>query len=805
MLKNYVKIALRNLQKYKTYAVINMAGLAVGLAGCLLIVLFVQDELSFERFHENADRIVRVVEDQQLENRVSKLATTYTPLAPALTTEFPAVEATVRILPYPVLVRYGEMKKFQEDRFFLADSTLFDVFSFRLIQGEPDAALAQPFTVVLTESTAHKYFDDADPIGQVLTVRDDDGERDYTVTGVMEDVPRTSHLQFDMLASYSSSRIFAPWMHRRGNWDWPPIYTYALLAEGTDPAALEAQLPALASKYMGQQRASYRSILLEPLTRIRLFSQRESEPTPTSDITYVSIFSVIAFFILLIACINFMNLATARAARRAREVGMRKVLGAQRAQLIRQFLSESILMAMLAMVLAMVLVELLLPALNAVSGKALSTAALIHPATPLVLLVMVLFVGVLAGSYPAFYLSASRPIRSLQGGKERGGSAAALRKGLVVFQFAVSIVLIVGTAIIFRQLDFIQNQRLGFDKEHVVVVPLRDQADQINNAALKQQWQQIPNVLSVAATSGVPGISDGLHDFWVFPDNTRQDSLELMTLTVDHDFVETLGLDLLAGRDFSEDFPTDASEAFLINESAAKKLGWTNPLGEEFTLRYYVDGAIMKRGAVVGLVRDFQYHSLHRAIDPTVLHIVAASYYSDYITARIGPHGVPETLARMADAWQSFNTERPFEYVFLDETFDALYRAEERLGRLFGYFSILAIVIACLGLFGLAAFTAEQRTKEIGVRKVMGATVGGIVLLLSKDLLKLIAVAFIVGAPLAYVMMSRWLLGFADRIDLSVGIFLMVGLAALGIAWLTVGYHAVKAALADPVTALRYE
>ena len=806
MLKNYVKIALRNLQKYKTYAVINMAGLAVGLASCLLIVLYVQDELSYDRFHEKAERIYRIVEDQQLEDRVSHLATTYTPLAPALATEFPAVEAAVRLYPYPVLVRYGEAKKFQEDHFVLADSTVFDVFSFRLIRGEAHTALAEPFTVVLTASTARKYFGDADPIGQVLTVRDDDGENDYRVTGVMEDVPRTSHIQFDFLASFSSSRIFAPWMHGRDNWFWPPLYTYALLADGADPATLEAQLPALIEKYMGENSAATHRFALQPLTRIRLFSQRENELTPNSDITYVSIFSVIAFFILLIACINFMNLATAQAAGRAREVGMRKVLGAQRAQLIRQFLSESILLASLAMVLALVLVELLLPALNAVSGKMLSTASLVHWATPLALMAMVLLVGLLAGSYPAFYLSAFRPIRSRRGATERGGSAAAaLRKGLVVFQFTVSIVLIIGTTIIYRQLDYIQNQRLGFDKEYVVVVPLRDQADQINNAALKQQWQQIPNVLSVAATSGVPGIRDGLHDFWVFPDNTRRDSLELMTLTVDHDFVETLGLELLAGRDFSEDFPTDATDAFLINESAARKLGWIDPVGREFTLQYYVEGEIMKRGAVVGLVRDFQYHSLHRAIDPTVLHIVPASYYSDYLTARISPHDVPETLARMADDWQSFNTERPFEYVFLDETFDALYRAEERLGRLFGYFSILAIVIACLGLFGLAAFTAEQRTKEIGVRKVMGATVGGIVLLLSKDLLKLIAVAFVVGAPLAYVVMSQWLLGFADRVALTWPIFLMAGLAALGIAWLTVGYHAVKAALADPVKALRYE
>ena len=805
MLKNYFKIALRNLKKYKTYAFINIFGLAVGLASCILIVLFVQDELRYDRFHEHADRIVRVVEDQQDEDRISHLAHTFTPLAPALETEFPAVEHAVRLYPYPVLVRRDAEKKFQEDRFFFADSSVFDVFSFSLIRGDARTALAAPFSVVLTEETARKYFGDTDPIGQTLTVRDDDGELDYTVTGLLAEVPRASHVHFDFLASFSSTRAFAPWMHRRGNWEWPPLYTYALLAEGTDLAALEAQMPALAEKYMGERRAAVRSLLLQPLTRIRLFSNRESEPEPTSDITYVYIFSMIAFFILLIACINFMNLATARAVSRAREVGMRKVLGAQRTQLIRQFLSESTLLAALALVLAVVMVELLLPALNAVSGKALSTDYLIHWTIPVVLVGIVLGVGLLAGSYPAFYLSAFRPVRALGGTSGRGRSAAALRKGLVVFQFGISIALIIGTTVIYRQLDYIQNKRLGFDKEHVVVVPLRDQADQINNAALKEQWEQIPNVLSVAATSGVPSVPSGLHDFWVFPDNTGQDSLELMTLTVDHDFVETLGLEIIAGRDFSEDFPTDAHEAFVINESAALKLGWTDPVGREFTLQYYLSGAIRKRGTVIGVVKDFQYNKLNRAIDPTVLHVVPESYYSDYLAARIGPGTTTATLARMAENWQAFNAERPFEYFFLDQTFDALYRAEERLGHLFGYFSILAILIACLGLFGLAAFTAERRTKEIGVRKTMGATVGGIVLLLSRDLLKLIAVAFIVGAPLAYFIAQWWLENFALRIEISPTIFILVGLTTLAIAWLTVGYHAIRAALADPVKALRHD
>jgi len=807
MLKNYLTIALRNLRKYRTYAVVNIAGLAVGLASCMLIVRYVQDELSYDRFHDKADRIYRVVEDKVVEGRVSRLATTYGPLAPALRQDVPAVEQAVRVLPYGLLVSREAAQKFQEDAFVFVDSTFFAVFDFPLLQGNARTALDAPFSVVLTASTAQKYFGAADPVGEILQVRGDEDRYDFTVTGVVADPPANTHMRFDILGSFASMRtLYGTWVEDPRNWEHPPLYTYALLTEGADASALEAGMPAFARAHMGEERTRTRSLHWEPLTDIRLRSTRESEWTPTSDVTYVYVFSLIALLILGIAGINFMNLATARAATRAREVGMRKVLGARRPQLIRQFLGESILLTGLALLFALVLAEMLLPALNAVSGKSLSILPLLQGPMALALVGAALVVGVLAGSYPAFYLSAFRPAWSLKGITRQGTPAAAgLRQGLVVFQFVISIALIIGTTVVHRQLDYLRNQRLGFDKEHVVVIPLRDQADQINNAALKQQWEQIPTVHSVAATSGVPGVSGGLHDFWVYPDNTRRDSLELTTLTVDHDFAETLGLELVAGRDFSEDFPSDATEAFLINESAARKLGWTDPVGREFTLQYYFEGEILKRGTVIGLVKDFQYHALHHAIEPTVLHIVPNSYYSDYLTARVDMRDVAATLARMGEDWQAFNTERPFEYFFLDETFDALYRAEERLARLFGYFAILAIVIACLGLFGLAAFTAEQRTKEIGVRKALGATVGGIVLLLSKDLLKLVAAAFVVSVPLAYAVVNQWLADFADRIDISWRIFLIAGLIALLVSFFTVSYHAVKAALADPVKALRYE
>ncbi len=796
MLKNYFKIAIRNLKKYKTYAFINIFGLAAGLASCILIVLYVQDELTYDRFHDHADRIVRIVEDRMGEGQESRQAITYGPLAPALKEDVAAVEHAVRVLPYSILVSRDATAKYQEDQFVFVDSTFFEVFSFPLLQGNAQTALQAPFSVVLTTATARKYFGDQNPLGQTLQARDDEKTYDFTVTGVLPDAPANTHLRFEFLASFSSMRtIYGSWIENPQNWDHPPLYTYALLTEGTAAEALEAQMPALALKHMGPRRTTTRSLHVQPLTDIRLHSNRQYELKPGSDITYVYIFSLIGFFILLIACINFMNLATARAASRTREVGMRKVMGAHRPQLIRQFLGESMLLAALALILAVVLVELCLPLLNTVAGKTLQLGALMHWMTPLIVLGLVLFVGGLAGSYPALYLSAFRPALTLKGTQTTGSSTAAwLRKGLVVFQFTISIALIIGTTIILRQLDYLQNERLGFDKEHVVLVPLRDLDNQFNHASLKEAWKQLPGVEAVTASSGMPGLNSGLYDFMVKPENALHDSLELMTLTVDHDYVATYGLNIVEGRDFSEDFSTDASEGFLINETTARKLGWTDPVGQELTLQVWFQGEVQKTGTVVGVIQDFQYHSLHQAIDPMLVHIFPNTYYYDYLSLRLRPGNMPETLAAVEQAWTQFNPERPFEYSFLDERFDALYRAEERLGSLFGYFSILAIVIACLGLFGLSAFTTEQRTKEIGVRKTLGATVLGIVLLLSKDLLKLIAVAFVIAVPLAFFAMNQWLDGFTARTSLSWSIFLMTGLITLGIAWLTVGYHAIRAA-----------
>ncbi|HMB91401.1 MAG TPA: FtsX-like permease family protein, partial [Rhodothermales bacterium] len=516
-------------------------------------------------------------------------------------------------------------------------------------------------------------------------------------------------------------------------------------------------------------------------------------------------------FILLIACINFMNLATARSAQRAREVGVRKVVGAQRTQLIRQFLMESILLSLLSLVLAIGLAALALPVFNHIAGTTLRFIDFIDLSVILTLSGIVLFVGVLAGSYPAFYLSAFRPAMVLKNTTGRSGSTTVwLRKGLVVFQFVISCVLIVGTTIIYRQLDFLQNTRLGFDEEHVVVVELPNQNNEgtRNYEALKERWLRNTNVLAVTATSGIPPNTEGLYDFPVVLREGRVDSLRMATLTIDSDFAEAFNVEIVAGRDLSTERGVDATEGFLLNERAVQRLGLTNPMNQEITLYNYTNGATPVTGRVVGVVKDFHYRSMRHQIEPILFYTLPAdvrvTYYS-YLSVRINPNQLQETLAFLEREWQAFQPDRPFSFSFLDEQFDAVYRAEQRLGTLVGYFALLTIFVACLGLFGLASFMAEQRTKEIGVRKVLGASVSQIVVLLSRDFLVLVGIAFVVAAPLAYVAMHRWLDGFAYRVDISAGVFLLTGLTALGIALLTVSYQSVKAALTNPVHALRHD
>ncbi len=805
MFTNYLKIALRNLLKSKGYTFINVAGLAVGLACCLLILLFVRDELSYDRHYEQADRIYRITLEALLGEQEINGPISPAPMAQALVTDYPEVVQATRLFTFSgeTFVRY-EDKRFVEERFFFGDSTVFEVFSFLLLRGDPETALVEPLTVVLTESTAQKYFGPDDPIGQTIEV---DGD-DYRVTGVTTDVPENSHFHFDFLGSLGTLGN-----SRNPMWVSNNFRTYFILAEGHTAEDLEAKFPAMVEKYAGPQVEEILGITVEQffasggkfefhvqaLTDIHLHSQLNYEIEPNGDITYVYAFSIIAFLILLIACINFMNLATARSAGRAKEVGVRKVLGSNRRQLTLQFLMESMLLSVVALGVALVLAVVLLPVFNTLAGKTLvidygdgvMLAGLIG---------LAVMVGLLAGSYPAFFLASFRIVNVLKGQGQAGLKSSRLRSGLVVFQFVISIALMIGTAMVYRQVDFVQNKHLGFEKEHVIVLERFDALGPQQDA-FKEQLLQHPNVVAVAGANTLPGRTFGDTSF--FPEGAPPDQLRnIRLLFTDFDLFETLNLELVDGRFFSRDFSTD-STAIILNEAAVKEFGLTV---EEAVGKRLVSPGFGEDEAqfisIIGVMKDFHFQSLHDAIRPLGVFIGRTL---PYLAVRVRPDDIPGTLARLETAWQAFAPDQPFTYSFLDSDVDALYQADQRQGSLFGIFALWAIVIACLGLFGLAAFTAEQRTKEIGVRKVLGATVPGIIVLLSKEFTKLVGIAFVVAAPLAYLFIDRWLQDFAFRVDISWWIFLMAGLAALVIAWLTVSYQSIRAALTNPVDALRYE
>ena len=805
MLKNYLIVAARHARRQSSYFLINVAGLAVGLACCAFIALYVADELRFDRFFDASDRIVRIVENRTEGEHENRLATTYGPLAPALR-DIALVEDAVRFLPYSVLVSNGPSIRHQEDAFAFADSSFLELFSFELLAGTAADVLDRPFTVVLTESAARKYFGESEPVGRTLQVRDDDENTyDFVVTGILADPPQHTHLRFDFLASFASIRtIYGAWVDDPRNWEHPPLYTYALLREGAQAADLEALLPEFAVAHMGEDRVRTRSLHAEPLHDIHLHSQRRAELTPGGTAGTVYLLIIVGILILAVACINYVNLATARAASRTREIGMRKALGANRSQLARQFLAEAVLTVAAAALLAGGIVAAGMPWFRALSGKALALELSMSIWMVPVLAMTILAVALCAGIYPALYLASRRPewmLKSAQAGRNE----TFVRRGLVVFQFAVSIVLIIATVVVLRQLDYMQNQRLGFDKEHVVVVPIREMDKQMSVDVLLDRWRDTPGVRAATASSGMPGHAAGLHDFVIYPERSLQDSVSMNVLAVDADYVETYGLEIIAGRDLDRDRGSDAASGFLINESAARMLGWGDPVGMSLAMRYYFFGERVKEGEIVGVVRDFQYHSLHRPAEPILFHIVPASYYYDYASARLDARRVAEAVEAMETVWSDFSPARPFEYSFLDEQFDALYRAEYRLSRLFGIFAFLAVFTACLGLFGLSAFSIRMRMKEIGIRKVLGAGVGTIVALISRDYVQMVLVACLIALPVAYLLTSRWLESFASRIELAPGVFAIAVAAVLVLAVATVSAQTLRAALSNPVESLRDE
>ncbi len=778
MLTNYLKIALRNLMKHKVYTFINIAGLSVGIACCLFIALFIGNELRYDRFHNNGSRIYRVLRQSDMNGKKAGVPWTSGPYAPALKNDFPAeVQYAVRAMPDNALISYGD-KSFIEKKILFADSTFFRVFSFPLVQGKPASVLDKPNSIVITGELAQKYFGNQDPIGKVLQY--EKGRYTFEVTGVVEK-PANSHLDFEMVASIAQVRN-QEWF--QGWWN-NAMATYVLLAPNVSAAKVEARLPQFMDKYMGQDFQKYggrTDLTLQPLEGIYLGEHHDFDPAIHGDVKVIWLFTAVAIFILAIACINFMNLSTARSAGRAREVGMRKVMGAFRTDLITQFLGESFVLTALAVLLALVLVLAGLPAFSAFVGKSL-TLPWNSLLLPVFLLGILLAVGLLAGSYPAFVLSAFQPVKVLKGKFTAGRQSTMLRKGLVVVQFGISVLLIIGTLIIIRQLDFVQAKKLGYDKEQTLLVRVSNNEIYEHRESFKNDLLRMAQVKSVSAMSGEPG---GFHDSYTFKIIGKNNEKGMIrTVFTDYDYLKTLGLQLVAGRDFSREYGTDAREATILNRTTVKQLGWTPREAIGQMVHNEMRDSLPRK--VVGVVEDFHFSSLKNKIEPLAISVADDNRV---IAVKLTAGNPQEAIAGIEKAWQKAAPQYPFTYEFLDQVYDNLYKTEQKQRSIFGIFAGIGIFIACLGLFGLAAFTAEQRTKEVSVRKVLGATVSNVVLLLSKDFVKLVLISVALASPLAWYAMHQWLQDFAYRVPISLDVFLLSGIAALFIALFTVSYPA---------------
>lgn len=798
MLRNYCKIAWRSLLRNPGYSFINIFGLAIGLACFILILLFVQQEWAYDRFHTNKDGIFRVIQQRPISKGQDYWSTTSPALAGALLREFPEVKAATTVeAAFNPLLSVGD-RHFKEQGIF-ADTAFLHIFSFPFLQGNPETALKTPNGIVLTASMAHRIFGDQDPMGKTLLYQHD---QPHIVTGIMADVPTASHLQFQYILPvtadphYIDCSVKEPWMNNG-------IYTYAMLANPADAPQLEQKLHAYIDEHLSRWRLEDRlRFLLQPLTDIHLKSQHLDtlDFEKSGSDKYVYLFLAIGFVILLLACVNYTNLAVARSARRAQEIGMRKVAGAMRGQLMAQFLGESLIMTALALVLGLGLTHLLLPFFSQLMDRPLQMDYLGNPFLLPGLLLLVLLVSLLSGSYPAFLMTALRPAQVLKGKQGVRAGSFSLQRVLIVGQYAVSIVLVAGSFIIYRQMQLVQHQNLGYDREHVLAIRVNDEAVSRNYSTLRKELLSHPGILSMSYSLYLPTAFTTNQAMLNWPGNNGE-RLATRTTGIDYDFLNVYGVSTVAGRGFSRDFGTDTLGApiALINETAAKALGWTpeEALGKPFD---YSDGR--GRRTIIGVVHDFHFNSIHHAPGPLVLTLDQSP--TGYISARVRPEDLQRTIALFERAVKQY-TPYPFEYQFLDDNFDQLYKKDTQLGKMFGGFTMLAILIASLGLFGLAAYTTEQRRKEIGVRKVLGATVSNIVGLLSKDYIKLVFFGFIIAVPAAWYIMDKWLEDFVYRIQIQWWMLALAGLLALIIALLTVSYQSVKAALMDPVKSLKTE
>ncbi len=805
MLSNYLKIAFRNMKKSKILTLINLSGLSIGMTCCILLILYINSELSIDNYHAKGDRIYRLCINGNFGDNQFLGSASNATAAKALKEEYPEVLNTVRFGRKP-----GSMAEYNNQKFFIksmlySDESVFDIFSWPMIMGDPSTALAAPYSIVISEEVARKMFAETEPVGKVLKLNQ---EENYTITGVIKNIPENSHFTFDALCSFSTLYVQeAAVSHILTDWLSHNFRTYLLLRENFEYRELEKKFPALIDRYGGEQlkaKGGTEKLFLQPLKDIYLRPLGQT----IGPIYYVYIFSAIALIILLIACVNFMNLSTAYSIKRAKEVGMRKVLGSFRTNIVYQFIGETLIISVLSFLIAVLLAELILPHINTLIGRELqrsfTTLTWLIPGA----LGLILFTGITAGSYPAFLLSKFQPIDILKGKQIAPDSKLRLRSVLVVVQFSISIILIIGTGLIINQLDYLKNKDVGFNKEHVVVIRTSDIDIHTFLSSIKTEFKSHPGVISVTSSSSIPG--------WGAPNNAKipegytESEMQLMDeINVDQDFIPTYGIEIVEGRNFYQDYSADEKHSILINQTAVNKYGWENPIGKIIKAIDPDDTDNWEPKTVIGVVKDFHIRPLYREITPLFIgndpEYPFAYNKTDIISVKIRPENISGTINFLENKWTEIVPASPFKYRFLDDTFNRQFIRMEQSRNIYSYFTFLAIFIACLGLFGIAAFSVEQKTKEIGIRKVLGSTVTGIVVLLGKQLILLIIIATVIACPLAYFLFSEWLQNFPYRTTITIYTFLIPTLLVISIGIITISTQAIRAAVANPVEALRYE
>lgn len=807
MFPYFFKTACRNITRHKGFSFINIAGLTLGLTACILIGLFVWDENQYDRFLKDGDQVYRIY-NHYTNSDVSEDRAAAPPMfATTLKQDFPEVEQTTRILMQPenkILFESGD-KMVYEDKGFLVDSTFFEVFPLPFKSGTSQKALDDPSSVVISEEIAGIFFGDTDPVGKQLLI----DKTPFTVKGVFIKNPKF-HLQFDYLIPLSAAKIQ---QERMQSWGWQQFYNYAKVKKGTDVALLESKFQADVKQKSGdvmKEMGGANKPILQPLKKIHLYSANfKYDMAERGNITYVRALTLIAIFILLIACFNFINLATAQSLQRAKEVGVRKTIGAERKQLVFQFIGETVFLTFISVVIAILFALGLLPWLNDFTAKNISSGLFTNPLVLFLFILLALVVGILAGFYPALVLSNFKPLKVLKGtaASETQGKTPWLRHGLVVVQFSLSVLLIISAVVVFRQVNYLNNKDLGFKKDRIMFFPMRGDKMDKNTEAFKNELMQLPGVASVSIGYGFPGDAVA-GDEIIVSKNGQQVQQSATQLMVDYDYIKTLGLQLAAGRDFSKSMGTDKDHAWIINETAVKQLGFGSPqeaLGK--TLLWHVwnnkNPDSLKTGQVIGVVKDFNYKSLYDKVETTVLQIFPDAAWK--VAVKIKAADMASAITGVKNTWKEFTPDYPIEYKFLEDNFDQMYHSEEKLKSLLWIFTAIAIFVGCLGLFGLAAYTAERRKKEVGIRKVLGASSAGVVMLLSKDFIKLVLISLLIASPVAWYFMNRWLEDFAYRINISWGVFILAGSLTIIIALVTVSLQAIKAAVANPVESLRNE